>query len=151
MSFRIKGSLASTFSAGALAAQIDEKKQAALVAAAEAAKAALEEGAPVDTGALIATAETKIEGEQVTIQIAATLDGKPYGAAQESGWHDRHGGYHDGHHMVENAALAAKKAAKEVLQSERDDERLIHLAKRLIDNAVDELMPPEEPDAEPGA
>jgi hypothetical protein len=32
---------------------------------------------------------------------------KPYGFAQEFGWHDRAGGYHEGHHMVQHAAERA--------------------------------------------
>lgn len=38
---------------------------------------------------------------------------KPYGFAQENGWHDRAGGYHEGHHMVEEAAREGARTFRE--------------------------------------
>jgi hypothetical protein len=73
---------------------------------------------PIDTGDLISTVAVPVENKySVTFKIAAVLTdprsgrpGRPYGAAQEFGWHDRGGGFHEGHHMVRTAVEKAAEA-----------------------------------------
>ena len=70
---------------------------------------------PIDYGDLISTVGTPyVNQSSVTFRIAGILTdpksgrpGRPYGFAQEHGWHDRSGVFHPGHHMVETAALIA--------------------------------------------
>lgn len=77
---------------------------------------------PYRTGNLVHTVGIPIENQySVTFKIAGLLsdpiDGKekPYGFAQENGWHDRAGGYHEGQHMVHNAALEAARVYVEFM------------------------------------
>jgi hypothetical protein len=73
---------------------------------------------PIDTRQLIETVAVPVENQySVTFKIAAVLTdprsgrpGRPYGWAQEGGWHDRGGGYHEGHHMVRTAVEKAAEA-----------------------------------------
>jgi hypothetical protein len=70
---------------------------------------------PIDTGDLISTVQIPIENQHsVTFRISGVLTdphsgrpGRPYGFAQEFGWHDRAGAFHEGHHMVQTAVEVA--------------------------------------------
>jgi hypothetical protein len=48
--------------------------------------------------------------------VTDRMDGKqkPYGFAQEFGYHDRANGYHEGHHMVEHAAEVRRRDLRRV-------------------------------------
>jgi hypothetical protein len=73
---------------------------------------------PIDTGDLISTVEVPVENQfSVTFKIKGVLTdphsgrpGRPYGFAQEFGYHDRSGGFHEGHHMVRTAVEKAAEA-----------------------------------------
>jgi hypothetical protein len=108
---------------GSAAANLDFYKQAALNEARQAGLASLETQAekgnqtdphtPVDTGALIATAGAGVNQFSVWFTIAGTLNGRPYGFAQERGWHQMKATgviFIPGHHMVEEAAHVAAEA-----------------------------------------
>lgn len=74
---------------------------------------------PIDTRQLIGTVQPPIQNQHsVTFKISGVLPDpktgrpeRPYGWAQETGWHQktRDGvAFHPGHHMVEYATLAAR-------------------------------------------
>lgn len=103
---------------GSMAKNLDFYKQDALN---EARKAGLESlrtqassredrHTPVDLGNLIATADSGENQFSVWFKLAGTLGGKPYGFAQEHGWHQATATgvvFHPGHHMVEEAVQVA--------------------------------------------
>jgi hypothetical protein len=72
---------------------------------------------PIDFGDLISTVDYPYQNQRsVTFRIAGVLTdpasgrpNRPYGFAQEFGWHDRADVPHEGHHMVEYAAQLAGK------------------------------------------
>lgn len=100
---------------GSLAKNVDFYKQLALNEARDAGLESLKTQAasredphtPFLTGALIATAEAGVNQYSVWFKLAGTLNGRPYGFAQEHGWHDRDGNWHPGHHMVAEAVQVA--------------------------------------------
>lgn len=122
MSFIIGGTITQTtiLRGGAFEDAVSEYKQMCMGEARRAGLAYLENETgyhtPVDTGNLIATAGAGENQYSVWFTIAGTLPDpftgkqKPYGAAQEFGWHDRGGGFHPGWHMVEDAGKVAAEA-----------------------------------------
>lgn len=68
----------------------------------------LERETPVLTGYLRSTVEGHRNKSAVWFTIMGRIGGRPYGFAQEFGWHDRGGTFHEGHHMVEHAIEEAK-------------------------------------------
>lgn len=108
--FSIAGNIRSTVSFAHITDSIDVRSQAAIRAAENAGVQYVLQETPVDTGALVSTVYSHENQYAAWVGIAGIIGGKPYGYAQENGWHDRGGGFHEGHHMVENAQTVMVEA-----------------------------------------
>jgi hypothetical protein len=71
---------------------------------------------PIKDRILIESVRDPVQNQySVTFKIGGVLTdvtgkAKPYGFAQENGWHDRGGNFHEGHHMLATAAEKAMEA-----------------------------------------
>lgn len=110
MSFEVEAQIRSTISFSRIRVEMEGRRQAALHYAEVQGRNYLLNNTPVDEGVLVSTAYSHQNQSAVWFGIAGTIDGRPYGFAQEHGWHDRSGWFNEGHHMVENAQAVAYEA-----------------------------------------
>jgi hypothetical protein len=116
MSITISGEVRATTSLFNLVEEFQMNHQYAISEAARAGEEYLREEVNDATHTLIESVERPYMNQYgVTFRIGGIVtdrkDGKekPYGFAQEFGWHDRDNAYHEGHHMVQHAAERAVK------------------------------------------
>lgn len=110
MSLTITGSMRNTVRLAGAADALRADIQMALREAEQAGRKVIEEQTPKDTRALLLSAYSHTNQFVVIFGIAGTIGGKPYGFAQEFGWHQRTLGgtrFIEGHHMIRDAGRAA--------------------------------------------
>lgn len=108
--FSMGGNVRSTVKINRFAQGVYDYTQQSLQEAERAGRQVLEANMPkIVTGRLDSSVESGENQHSVWFRVAGTIDGKPYGFAQEFGWHDTSPAhnFHEGHHMVEKAGEAA--------------------------------------------
>ena len=115
MSISIGGSIRNTVNLRGVADSIRADIHIALREAEQAGRQYIENNTPIDTHALITTAYSHMNQSAVIFGIAGSINGRPYGFAQEYGWHDRAGNPHPGHHMIRDAGKAAAATFLELM------------------------------------
>lgn len=116
MSYTINGYVRSTANLTRIIEIVEQRKQVAIAAAEAAGLEYLRNETPVDTGALVSTAEAHENQYAVWFSLAVNPAGSQmggehdYGFYQEFGWHDRGGHWHPGNFMVRGAAEVAYEA-----------------------------------------
>jgi hypothetical protein len=110
MSISIGGSIRNTVNLGGVQDAIRANILAGIREAEHVGRQVIEQQTPKDTRALVTTAYSHMNQSSVIFGIAGTINGKPYGFAQEYGWHDRGGNPHPGKHMIRDAGKAAAES-----------------------------------------
>lgn len=106
----LSGSIKSQINLGKIADLIKADLQNALMEAEDAARRVFDEETPVDLKNLYRSVYTHRNQYAVWFGFAGILGGKPYGYAQEYGWHQNGGAFIEGKHFGLHAEQAAEAA-----------------------------------------